>query len=62
MNHDYSITKEDIWQATEYGKTVIIDIYPQSEPCFASGGRKAFKIRPDDKNPSCSVFQNKEGI
>ena len=62
MNQDYTITKEDIWQATENGKTVIIDIYPQSEPCFASGGRKSFKIRPDDHNPSCSVFQNKEGI
>ena len=62
MNKDYTITKEDIWQATENGKAVIIDIYPQSEACFASGGRKGFKIRPDDKNPSCAVFTNKEGI
>lgn len=62
MNQEYKITKEDIWQATENGRTVIVHYYPQSEACFASGGRKNFKIRPDDKNPSCAVFQNKEGI
>ena len=60
--NDYKITKEDIWQATDNGKSVIIGIYPQSEACFASGGRKNFKIRPDDKNPSCAVFQSREGI
>ena len=60
--NEYKITKEDIWQATDNGRTVIIGIYPQSEPCFASGGRKNFKIRPDDKNPSCAVFQSREGI
>lgn len=60
--NDYKITKEDIWQATDNGKTVIIGIYPQSEVCFASNGRKNFKIRPDDKNPSCAVFQSRDGI
>lgn len=62
MNDTYKISKEDIWQATENGKSVIIDIYPQSEACFASGGRRNFKVRSDDKNPSCAVFQNKDGI
>lgn len=62
MNQDYKITKEDIWQATENGKAVIIAIYPQSEPSFASGGRRNFKIRSDDKNPSCAVFQDRDGI
>ena len=60
--NDYKISKEDIWQATDNGKTVIVGIYPQAEACFASGGRKNFKIRPDDKNPSCAVFQSKDGI
>lgn len=59
---DYKITKEDIWAATDFGKSVIVDIYPQSAPCFASGGRRNFKIRPDDKNPSCTIFRTKEGI
>lgn len=58
---NYKITKEDIWQATEGGRSVIIDIYPQSEACFASNGRKNFKIRPDDKNPSCAVWL-KDGV
>ena len=62
MNQDYKITKEAIWQATEYGKTVICHYYPQAEVCFASGGRKNFKIRPDDKNPSCAVFRSKDGV
>jgi len=60
--NDYKISKDDIWQATDNGKSVIIGIYPQAEACFASGGRKNFKIRPDDKNPSCAVFQSKDGI
>ena len=62
MKQDYRITKEAIWQATEFGKTVICHYYPQAEVCFASGGRKNFKIRPDDKNPSCAVFRNKDGV
>lgn len=60
--NDYKISKEDIWNATENGKSVILDIYPQSEVCFQSGGRRNFKIRPDDKNPSCAVFQSREGV
>jgi hypothetical protein len=55
------ISKEAIFQATEGGKAVIIRFYPQSSSCFAAGGRKNFKIRPDDKTPSCTVFQ-KEGV
>lgn len=60
--NDYKISREDIWNATDNGKTVILDIYPQSEVCFQSGGRRNFKIRPDDKNPSCVVFQSREGV
>ncbi len=62
MKQDYRITKEAIWQATEFGKTVICHYYPQAEVCFASGGRKNFKIRSDDKNPSCAVFRSKDGV
>lgn len=60
--NDYKITKEDIWQATDFGRLVIQDIYPQAGQAFESGGRRNFKIRPDDKNPSCAVFKNQEGI
>lgn len=59
---EYKITKDDIWAATDNGKTVIMDIYPQSEACFAAGGRRNFKIRSDDKTPSAAVFQSKEGV
>lgn len=55
------IKKEDIFAATEGGKTVIVHFYPQSSACFRSSGSRNFKIRPDDRNPSCTVFQ-KDGI
>lgn len=51
------IKKEDIFDATEGGKAVITHYYPQSSPCFGRSGSKNFKIRPDDRNPSCTVFQ-----
>lgn len=55
------IKKEDIFEATEGGKAVIIHYYPQSSSCFGRSGSKNFKIRPDDRNPSCTVFQ-KDGV
>lgn len=55
------IKKEDIFHATEGGKSVIMHYYPQSSPCFGRSGAKNFKIRDDDRNPSCTVF-NKDGV
>lgn len=55
------IKKEDVFLATEGGKTVILHYYPQASACFRGSGSKNFKIRADDKNPSCTVFC-KEGI
>ncbi len=52
---------EDIYAATEGGKTVILHYFPQSSPCFGKGGSRNFKIRHDDKNPSCTVFQQEDG-
>lgn len=55
------IDKNDVFAATEGGKAVIQHYFPQSSPCFSAGGRKNFRVRPDDRNPSATVF-NKEGI
>ena len=51
------IKKDDIFDATEGGKAVITYYYPQSSSCFGRSGSKNFKIRDDDRNPSCTVFQ-----
>lgn len=53
------IKKEDILQATDGGKNVILEYYPQSSVGFQS--RRNFKIRPDDRNASACVFQ-KDGV
>lgn len=54
------IRKEQIFEATEGGKAVIAGYYPQSASCFSGRGRN-FRIREDDKSPSCTVFR-KEGV
>lgn len=48
------IRKEDILDATEFGKTVILYYYPQAAAGFAS--KRNFRIRPDDRKPSGTVF------
>ncbi|MBQ6029917.1 MAG: hypothetical protein IJL31_00245, partial [Oscillospiraceae bacterium] len=53
--NDYSITKEDVLAATEGGKAVILYFYPQSAVGFS--GRRNFRIRGDDRKPSCTVSQ-----
>ena len=54
------IRKEQIFEATEGGKAVIAGYYPQSASCFSGRGRN-FRIREDDKSPSCTVFR-KDGV
>lgn len=56
----HMITKEQIFGATDNGRDVIEHYYPQSAPAFSGRGRN-FKIRDDDKTPSCTVFQ-KDGV
>ncbi len=56
---EYKIKVDDIMAATEGGKAVILHFYPQSAQGFS--GRRNFKVREDDKNPSCCVFQ-KDGV
>lgn len=53
------ITAEDIYAATEGGKSVILFYYPQSAPGFSS--RRNFKMRTDDRNASGTVFHSKDG-
>lgn len=48
------VNKDDVLQATEGGKTVILDYYPQSLAGFDR--RRNFKLRADDRNPSATVF------
>ena len=48
------IEKEDILLATDSGKLVILDYYPQAAVGFTS--KRNFKMRSDDRNPSGSVF------
>jgi len=59
--NDYKVTKEQIFARTDGGQKVIEHYYPQSSQCFGRGSHRNFKIRPDDRNPSCCVFQ-KEGV
>ena len=47
------IEKDDVMLATDAGKLVILDYYPQSA---VGSSRRNFKMRADDKNPSGSVF------
>ena len=53
------ITRDDIFRRTNGGKDVILRLFPASEPGFER--RHNFKIRPDDKNASCTVFQAGDG-
>lgn len=48
------IEKEDIMLATDAGKLVILDYYPQAAVGFSS--RRNFKIRANDRNASGTVF------
>lgn len=53
------INKEDVLAATDGGKNVILEYYPQASVGFS--GRRNFKIRSDDRNASAVVF-NEDGI
>ena len=53
------ITAEDIYLATDGGKAVILHYYPQAAAGFS--GKRNFKLRPDDKNPSGTVFLSSDG-
>lgn len=59
MAQDYRLKIDDVMAATEGGKAVILHFYPQSAAGFSS--KRNFKIRDDDKNPSCTVFQ-RDGV
>ena len=48
------IEKDNILLATDGGKNVILDYYPQSSVGFSS--RRNFKMRSDDRNPSAAVY------
>lgn len=53
------IKAEDIYRETEGGKAVILHLFPTSASGFS--GKKNFKLRNDDKNPSCTVFKSNDG-
>jgi len=53
------IEKDEVLLATEGGKNVILEYFPQSSVGFSS--RRNFRLRGDDKNPSASVYQ-KDGV
>jgi len=53
------LEKDAVLAATEAGKLVILHYYPQASVGFT--GRRNFKLRADDKNPSGTVFQ-KDGV
>lgn len=57
MNSNYPINIEDIWKATNGGRNIIEEIFPQSKIGFT--GKKNFKLRSDDKSSSASVFLDK---
>ena len=53
------ITADEIYNRTNGGKDIILHLYPASEAGFER--RHNFKIRSDDKNASCTVFQTSDG-
>lgn len=57
--NDFKIKSEDIYRLTEGGKLVILHYYPQAQAGFS--GKKNFKLRSDDKNPSATVYQSRDG-
>lgn len=59
MSNNYPITVEQIFKATNGG----LDIYNKylSLPAGVENGKKKFKLREEDKTPSC-VLSNKDGI
>jgi len=48
---------DKIWEQTNGGRDIIEDLYPQSKDSFGKK-KKNFRIRPDDKAPSCGVFKH----
>ena len=44
--------KEEILLASDYGRTIIEALYPESKDCF--GSNKKFRMR-DEKTPSVSL-------
>lgn len=56
---EFKITADDVYSATEGGKAVFLYFYPQSAAGFS--GHKNFRLRSDDKKPSCNVFRSKDG-
>ena len=58
-NNNYPITVEQIFEATNGG----LDIYTKylSLPAGVENGKKKFKLRDDEKTPSC-VLVNRDGI
>ena len=57
--NEFKIKAEDIYRLTEGGKLVILHYYPQAQAGFS--GKKNFKLRHDDKNPSATVYQTHDG-
>lgn len=55
------IELEELWLATDGGRVVIEQLYPESKVGFEK--KRNFRIRPEseDKSPSCSVFKHKSG-
>ena len=53
------IQSEDIYNATDGGKTVILHYYPQAEAGFER--RRNFRLREDDREPSCTVYRARGG-
>ena len=53
------ITSRDIYEATDGGKAIIMALFPQSEAGFEH--RRNFRLRDDDREPSCTVFRTRDG-
>jgi 5S rRNA maturation endonuclease (ribonuclease M5) len=52
------IDKDQILEKTRNGLDIILNIYPQAEPCVSDKNKK-FKIRPEEKTASASLYQHK---
>lgn len=53
------IEVNDLWAAVDGGKPVILRYFPQAHAGFIRS--KNFRMRPDDKSPSASVFRSECG-
>ena len=56
MNDNLELIKQQIWEATNYGRDFFLDEFA-SQIANNRGRIKGFRVRPNDDNGSCHLYQ-----